>query len=248
MMRYRTAMYVHIYQGSLTSTKATGRFWLKSMADNEWQDLTIGLYPYINEKSKEANRNEDPWPKEGEFGQITLRMKIVPGFSPVHTHLRSYNQDMVAADPFYNDMLRHKAQQWIKEQSKKDDDEKNQDETPFDYDLQAAVEAEKSKMNQDSDSDYSEDEEGRPRRSSSVSFEYGDDESSEKDDENISNDMDDTELQAEMIEQRKNRKISKHRLLRKVAWSVDQFKHKVDVLKGGFNSETRAGRAVTKEA
>lgn len=253
MLRYRTAMYVHINQGSISTTKATGRFWLKFMPDNEWQDITIGLHHYLNEKTKEANRNEDAWPEEGEFGQITLRMKIIPGFSPVHTHLRSYNKDMVGADPFYNDMLRHKAQKWIREQNKKDDNEKDdKDETAFDYELQAAVEAEKSKMNReengDSDDDYSVDEEGRSRRGSSLSSEYGDDGSDTDDDnEEFANEMDDAEFQDEMIEQGKSRKISKHKVLRKVAWSVDQFKNKVNVLKGGFNSETRASRSVAKE-
>ncbi|RCH95171.1 hypothetical protein CU098_006546, partial [Rhizopus stolonifer] len=39
MMRYRTAIYIHINQGNVTSTKATGRFWLKNMPDHEWQHI-----------------------------------------------------------------------------------------------------------------------------------------------------------------------------------------------------------------
>jgi hypothetical protein len=37
----------------------------------------------MSEHTKETNRNEDPWPLEGEFGQVTLRMKVVPGFHPL---------------------------------------------------------------------------------------------------------------------------------------------------------------------
>lgn len=247
MMRYRTAMYVHINQGSLTATKSTGRFWLKDMVDNEWQDVVVGLHDHVNEKTKEANRNEDPWPQEGKYGSVTLRMKILPGFSPVHTHLRSYNKDMVGADPFYNDALKFKAQKWIKEQSKKEDEGKDDeaDDVHFDYDLQAAVEQEKRKMEEEEQEEEMEAAfEGRPRRASSVSSEYGDEDSTSSDNED---EVDDAELQADMIEQTKNRKISKHRVFRKMAWGVDKVKHKVDVLREGFNSETRAGRAVAKE-
>lgn len=244
MMRYRTAMYVHINQGSLTATKSTGRFWLKDMVDNEWQDIVVGLHDHMNEKSKEANRNEDPWPQEGKYGQVTLRMKIISGFSPVHTHLGSYNKDMVGADPFYNDALKYKAQKWIKEQSKKEEEGRGDeaDDVHFDYDLQAAVETEKRKMEkEDQEEEIEAAREGRPRRASSVSSEYGDEGSSS------SVEMDDAEYQADMIEHTKNHKISKHRVFRKMAWGVDKVKHKVDVLREGFNSETRAGRAVAKE-
>ncbi|MBM6387026.1 MAG: hypothetical protein JSY10_24025 [Paenibacillus sp.] len=235
-MRYHTALYVHINQGTITSTKSTGRFWLKNMVDNEWIDVVVGLHPHINEKSKEANRNEDNWPEDGELGQVTLRMKIVPGFSPVHTHLKSYNRDMIGADPFYNEALKLKAQRWIKEQNK-NDQEHDQEESPFDYNLQAAVEAEKSKM-------HHSDHEGSSssRRHSNVSSEYGEEDSDEIDDE-----MDDTEIEADMMDQTKNRKINKHRVVRKFSMGVDKMKHKVDVLREGFNSESRAGRTVAKE-
>lgn len=243
MMRYRTAMYVHINQGSLTATKSTGRFWLKDMVDNEWRDVVVGLHDHVSEKSKEANRNEDPWPEEGKYGSVTLRMKILPGFSPVHTHLRSYNKDMVGADPFYDDALKFKAQKWIKDQSKKEDEGKDDkaDDANLDYDLQAAVEQEKRKMKEE---EQEEEMEGGPRRASSLSSEYGDEDSTSSDDEA---EVDDAELQADMIEQTKTRKISKHRVFRKMGWSLDKVKHKVDVLREGFNSETRAGRAVEKE-
>ncbi|KAG0793074.1 hypothetical protein G6F21_003887 [Rhizopus arrhizus] len=230
MMRYRSAVYIHISQGSITSTKATGRLWLKDVVDNEWQDVVVGLHPHLNEKSQEANKNEDTWPEEGEFGQVTLRVKMVPGFSPVHTHLRSFTKDMMGADPFYSDALKFKAQQWIREQSNDNADE------PLDHDMQQALEEEKNKM-----------EEKDRQRSSSASSEYGEEESeSEYEDENGA-DLDDTTLKADMIGQRKANKISKHRVLRKLSWSVDKMKHKVDVLREGFNSETRAKRAVAKE-
>lgn len=241
MMRYRTALYVHITQGSLSTTKSTGRFWLKQLVDDQWQDIVVGLHPHLNEKTKEANRNEDPWPQEGEFGQVTIRMKLIPGFSPVHTHLRTFNKDFVGADPFYNDALKYKAQKWIKEQNEKKkekgEDDDDTEEVPFDYDMQAAVQAEKSRQNEAEEADRS------VRRNSSLSSEYGDD---DDDDEDVS-DMDDTEFQADMIDQRKKKNISKHRVVRKVAWSLDKVKNKVDVLREGFNSETRASRSVAKE-
>ncbi|KAL9556559.1 hypothetical protein MBANPS3_001819 [Mucor bainieri] len=238
MMRYRTALYVHLTQGSISTTKSTGRFWLKQLVDDQWQDIVVGLHPHLNEKTKEANRNEDPWPQEGEFGQVTIRMKLIPGFSPVHTHLRTFNKDFIGADPFYNDALKYKAQKWIKEQNEKkkekgEDDDDTED-VPFDYDMQAAVQAEKSRQNE-------EEQDRSVRRNSSLSSEYGED-----DDEDVS-DMDDTEFQADMIEQRKKKNISKHRMIRKVAWSLDKVKNKVDVLREGFNSETRASRSVAKE-
>ncbi|GAA5800941.1 hypothetical protein HPULCUR_006381 [Helicostylum pulchrum] len=234
-MRYHTALYVHINQGSITSTKSSGRFWLKNMVDSEWQDVVVGLHPHINEKSKEANRNEHDWPEDGEFGQVTLRMKLVPGFSPVHTHLKSYNRDMIGADPFYNEALKLKAQRWIKEQNK--NDEEHDQESPFDYNLQAAVEAEKSRM-QYSDHEGS----SSSRRHSNASSEYGEEDSDDIDDE-----MDDTEIEASMMDQTKNKKINKHRVVRKLSMGVDKVKSKVDVLREGFNSESRAGRTVAKE-
>lgn len=233
-MRYHTALYVHINQGSITSTKSTGRFWLKNMVDSEWQDVVVGLHPHVSEKSKEANRNERDWPEDGEFGQVTLRMKLVPGFSPVHTHLKSYNRDMIGADPFYNEALKLKAQRWIKEQNK--NDEEHDQESPFDYNLQAAVEAEKSRM-QNSDYEGS----SSSRRPSNASSEYGEEDSDDIDE------MDDTEIEASMMDQTKSKKINKHRAVRKFSMGMDKVKHKVDVLREGFNSESRAGRTVAKE-
>ncbi|CEP06852.1 hypothetical protein [Parasitella parasitica] len=243
MMRYRTALYVHIIQGSLSTTKSTGRFWLKNMVDNQWQDIVVGLQPHMGEKSKESNRNEDPWPEDGEFGQVTLRMKIVPGFSPVHTHLRTFTKDFVGADPFYNETLKYKAQKWVQDQNKKKEEgDDNEEDVPFDYDMQAAVQAEKQRQN-----------EAHEPSEGSLSSEYGDDEDDngyDNDDDDEDQDVsgiDDTEFQADMINQKRQKSISKHRVVRKVAWSLDKVKHKVDVLREGFNSETRAGRSVAKE-
>ncbi|KAI8377186.1 hypothetical protein EDC96DRAFT_494795 [Choanephora cucurbitarum] len=241
MMRYRTAIYVHISQGSITSTKATGRFWLKDMVDNDWQYIKIGLHEYISERSKVANRNEDRWEQEGAFGYVVLRMKIVPGFSPVHTRLSTFNKDFVGSDPFYDETLKYKAQKWIKahnDKQKGEDIEK--EETGLDHEMQSAVEAEKSrsmKKENASSFDY-----GR-RRSSSLSSEYGESESEDE------YDTEDEELHAGMVDEKKKKnKISKHRVVRKVAWSLDKVKHKVDIIREGFNSETRAGRTVAKEA
>ncbi|KAI9259291.1 hypothetical protein BY458DRAFT_517379 [Sporodiniella umbellata] len=211
-MRYRTALYIHIKQGSLTGPSATGRIWLKEMVDNEWQDYVVGLHPYTSEKGKEANRNENAWDTQGELGHVTIRLKIVPGFSPVHTHLRSFAQDMIGADPFYNDALKAKAQKWIHDQNEHE---------PVDQDLQMALEEEMNESKQSS---------------SEESSEYGSD-----------SDMGDKEMKRDMIDQRKKKKINKHKAVRKLSWSVDKMKHKVDVLREGFNSETRANRAITKE-
>lgn len=239
-MRYRTALYVHLSQGAISTTKATGRFWLKRIVDNEWQEVVVGLHPYLSEKSKEANRNENDWPQEGELGQVTFRMKIVPGFSPVHTHLKSYTRDMIGADPFYNEALKLKAQKWIKEQNKNDKNKEDEDDdTQFDYDMQAAVEAEKDKMKEREDRTSSD---SSRRRSSSVSSEYGEEDSDELDEE-----MDDTEFEARMMDENKDKKISKHRVVRKFSLGVDKVKNKVDTLREGFNSEARAGRSVEKE-
>ncbi|KAI8327289.1 hypothetical protein EDC96DRAFT_532234 [Choanephora cucurbitarum] len=223
MMRYRTAIYVHISQGSITSTKATGRFWLKDMVDNDWQYIKIGLHEYISERSKVANRNEDRWEQEGAFGYVVLRMKIVPGFSPVHTRLSTFNKDFVGSDPFYDETLKYKAQKWIKAHN---DKQKGED-----------IEKEETGLDHEMHFDY-----GR-RRSSSLSSEYGESESEDE------YDTEDEELHAGMVDEKKKKnKISKHRVVRKVAWSLDKVKHKVDIIREGFNSETRAGRTVAKEA
>lgn len=115
-MRYRTALYIHVLQGNFSSSKATGRLWLKTVQDTCWQEAVIGLHDYCPEHSKEANRNEDPWDTAGKYGQVKIRFKIMPGFSPVHTNLRSFRNDMLGADPFHDESLRSKAQQWIKEE------------------------------------------------------------------------------------------------------------------------------------
>ncbi|KAI8375545.1 hypothetical protein BD560DRAFT_392622 [Blakeslea trispora] len=240
MMRYRTAIYVHISQGSITSSKATGRFWLKDMADNDWHYIKVGLHKHISERSKEANRNEDRWGEEGDYGYVVLRMKITPGFSPVHTRLASFNKDFVGSDPFYEETLKYKAQKWIKAHGEKqNEDDLVKEETTLDHDMQSAIEEQKSKSidkENASDLDY-----GR-RRSSSLSSEYGESESEEE------YDSEDNELHAGMVDQKKKKKkISKHRVVRKVAWGLDQVKHKVDTIREGFNSESRAGRTVAKE-
>ncbi|KAI8391836.1 uncharacterized protein BYT42DRAFT_543323 [Radiomyces spectabilis] len=219
MMRYRTALYAHISQGTMTSNKATGRYWLKEAVDNEWMDIVIGLQDHLSEQGKEANRNEDDWPTEGKFGKIIIRAKIIPGFSPVHTHLHTFNQDMVGADPFHDARLKAKAQKWIRDQSNEDDNEEENSLQDQDIEVQAAVHSEKEK-----------------RRTSGSSAETEDDAEEE-----------DAEYLTEMGDQYKNSKISKHRVIRKLAWSTDVVKNKVEALREGFNSETRASRSVAKE-
>ncbi|KAG0782777.1 hypothetical protein G6F62_009310 [Rhizopus arrhizus] len=228
IMRYRTAIYVHIAQGVLAGTKATGRLWLKNLIDNEWQDVAVGLRSHISEKSSDANKNEDEWPENGDFGQVTMRLKIVPGFSPVHTHLRSFTKDMVGADPFYSDTLKFKAQQWIREETS--------DSEPLNPDLQQAIKEEQDRTEES-------------EKASGPSSEYGEDDDidSEFEEDETGADLDDDDLREDMIGQRKESTISKHKVIRKLAWGVDKMKHKVDVFREGFNSETRAKRSVAKE-
>ncbi|KAI8890295.1 hypothetical protein K501DRAFT_237324 [Backusella circina FSU 941] len=227
-MRYRTSLYVHIIQGSFSVTKATGRIWLKYMPDNEWIELNIGLHPYLPEKSKEANRNEDPWSEDGELGSIIIRAKIVPGFSPVHTHLRSYIKDMVGADPFYDNNTKDKAQKWIKAQNSKDSNSK---ENLEDSNLQNDIELEKAKQSE----------------SDSVSSEYGDDSTDEDTSDSYESDTDERQFEQDLVGQGRKNKIHKHRAIRKLSLGVDKIKHKVNVFIEGFNSETRANRSVAKE-
>lgn len=118
IMRQRSALYVHIMQGTMGGAKATGRLWLKEIGDEEWQDIVVGLHPYLSEHSKEANRNEDSWDVEGPLGQVVLRVKIIPGFSPVHTHLHMFNKDMVGADPFHAERMKAKTEAWMEGQGK----------------------------------------------------------------------------------------------------------------------------------
>lgn len=132
IMRQRSALYIHLTQRGINGLKATGRLWLKEVTDDEWQDVTIGLHNYLSEHSKEANRNEDPWPEEGQFGYITVRLKIVPGFSPVFTHLHFFNTDMVGADPFHDQTLTVTAEKWMQEQAPSvltEDEEEEEQET-----------------------------------------------------------------------------------------------------------------------
>ncbi|KAI9322715.1 hypothetical protein BX666DRAFT_1848608 [Dichotomocladium elegans] len=112
-MRYRTALYVHITQGSIQPVRAIGRVWLKQMSDAAWQEMTIGLY----DPPADMNKNEDDWsPDDGPYGQVILRFMIVPGFSPAHSRLRSFRMDMLGADPFRDETLVRKDRQWIQEE------------------------------------------------------------------------------------------------------------------------------------
>ena len=114
-MRYRTALYVNVQQGSITSSKAMGRLWLKTVCDGNWQEAAIGLYDPLSEK--ECNKNEDDWsPDDAPYGQVKIKFMILPGFSPVHTNLRHFRMDMLGADPFRDETLRNKARQLIEEE------------------------------------------------------------------------------------------------------------------------------------
>ncbi|KAI7861997.1 hypothetical protein BDF14DRAFT_1861374 [Spinellus fusiger] len=224
-MRYHTALYVHVLQGKLTHTTATGRLWLKNIPDNEWQEVVLGLHSHCPEQSKEANRNEDDWETRGDRGHIALRMKIIPGISPLHTQLHSYKRDMLGADAFSNDALRAEAQHWIQEQSQ-------ENESGSSSNLKGVVQEELKKREDVESSDLSNatsyDEQG-------VALE-GDCEASEEE-----------RYVHEMHRLSKPTKIRKMSVVRKLIWAADKAKNKVDLIQDGFNSEARANRSVTKE-
>lgn len=210
IMRYRTALYVHLFQGAFTSAKATGRLWLKTVCDHVWQEATVELHGYVSEGSKEANRNEDDWSTGDCFGQAKIRFRVVPGFSPVHSHLQSFKEDMVGADPFHDETLRSKVKQSIKEE-------------------QALAEEHVRQQQED-----------LGRRASSVtelSAEYG--EEDVEADERYFSDLREYS--------KRHPKIPKYGPLRKLSWSTDAIRHKVETFRGGFNSERRASRSVAKE-
>ncbi|KAI7856661.1 hypothetical protein BDC45DRAFT_437272 [Circinella umbellata] len=218
-MRYRSALYIHIGQGSLSRHKATGRIWLKEIPDNEWIDLCVGLFKAISEQSKEANRNEDPWDSQGQFGQAILRVKVVPGFSPAHTHLRSFNADMVGADPFHSEKIKAKTQNWIREQSST-----------------ASTGAKIEEKGGSSEDDQ------RSISSGAVSTEASNNKEEEAEEEDSID-----EYTREIFGLNKDTKVSKYRLLRKATWGKDIIKQHVDSLRQGFNSEARNTRTVAKE-
>ncbi|KAI9033622.1 hypothetical protein CLU79DRAFT_882763 [Phycomyces nitens] len=216
-MRYRTAVYIHCFQGTVSGSKATGRFWLKEVYDNDWQEILVGLHSYTPEKSKEANKNEDDWPVNGPYGQVKIRMKIVPGFSPVHGNLKSFTKDMIGADPFHNEDFKVKAQQWIREESSENT---------------AAGTERKSQR--------------RSSVLSEVSEEYGES-TSEDEFVLEGSENEDAKYLENMHEGLKNKKIRKFKVLRKLECGKDFVKHKVDTIREGFNSDDRAGRAMARE-
>lgn len=111
MMRYRSALYIHLSQRS-GDHKVTGCLWMKEIYDNDWQEVTLGLRPYTDV----AAADELPWGSEGPCGKITLRVKFVPGFSPAHTELPEFTVDMLGADPFQNDVTRDKAHLLVRQE------------------------------------------------------------------------------------------------------------------------------------
>lgn len=204
-MRYRTALYVHLTAGGINSKRASGRLWLRSLTDDEPQDITIGLHNGIDHKSKEANRNTDDWDEDGPLGTCTLHILFIPGYSAVHTNLQSFRKDMVGANPFKELQSERESQEW-------------------------------AKANQDDEADKA-----TRKRSNSVSTEL----SSEYEEE--SEEDEDDDIMRELLNSGRSDKIKKYRLLRKLAWSRDIVKDKVDQIRGGFNSENRANRSVAKE-
>lgn len=107
LMRYKTALFIQLSQG-MGAHRATARLWMKEIVDYEWQDLTLGLHDYTPETGN-GNRDELSWGSDGPNGYIVLRLKFVPGFSPVHAQLPSFKLDMLGADPFQKDDAWEKA-------------------------------------------------------------------------------------------------------------------------------------------
>ncbi|CEP12508.1 hypothetical protein [Parasitella parasitica] len=75
---------------------------MKEIVDYVLQEITLGLDNYTSETGK-GNHNELPWISDEPNGQIILRFKFVPGFSPLYAHLPSFKTDILGADPFQKD-------------------------------------------------------------------------------------------------------------------------------------------------
>jgi hypothetical protein len=208
-MRYRTAIYVHLSAGGVSSKRITGRLWLRNLIDDEQKEVTIGLHPGMDHKSKDANRNTDDWEAEGDFGTCQINCLFIPGYSSAHTNLQSFRKDMVGANPFKELQNERDSQEWAKanqENAGKADRKRS------------------NSVNTDASSEYEED----------------------SDEENDDDDEDD-DIMRELLNTGRGDKIKKYRVLRKLAWSRDLVKDKVDQIRGGFNSENRANRSVAKE-
>ncbi|KAJ2959007.1 hypothetical protein NQZ79_g5470 [Umbelopsis isabellina] len=211
VMRYRTAIYVHLTSGGMNGKRVTGRLWLRNIHDDDAQDITIGMHEGLLHNSKEANRNTDDWDQSGPNGTCTLHTLFIPGYSSVHTNLQSFRKDMVGADPFKELQNDRDSQDWAK----------------------AHAEASGDK--------------GKRKRSSSISTEASSEYGSESDDATDDDDEDGV-LMRELLNSGRSEKIRKYRVLRKLAWSRDIVKDKVESIRGGFNSEQRMNRSVAKEA
>jgi hypothetical protein len=116
LMRYKTALFIQLSQGLRDSHKSTARLWMKEIVDYNWQEVTLGLHDYTHEEN-EGNRDESSWGSDGPNGQIVLRLKFVPGFSPVHAQLPSFTADMLGADPFQKDDTWEKAHLLIQKET-----------------------------------------------------------------------------------------------------------------------------------
>ncbi|KAI9283000.1 hypothetical protein BC943DRAFT_281072 [Umbelopsis sp. AD052] len=206
-MRYRTAIYVHLSAGGVTSKRITGRLWLRDLVDDEQKEITIGLHPGMDHKSKDANRNTDDWEAPGEFGTCQINCLFIPGYSSVHTNLQSFRTDMVGANPFKELQNERDSQEWAKANQENGGADRKRS----------------NSLNTEASSEYEQE--------------------SEEDDD----DDEDDDLMRELLNSGRADKIKKYRVLRKLAWSRDLVKNKVEQIRGGFNSENRANRSVAKE-
>ncbi|KAL0582096.1 hypothetical protein ABG067_008244, partial [Albugo candida] len=85
---------------------------MKELYDNDWQEVSMALCEYTN---KEAT-DELSWGTQGPLGSIKLRLKFVPGFSPVHTELPEFTADMLGANPFQADDTFDKAHLLVRQE------------------------------------------------------------------------------------------------------------------------------------
>ncbi|KAI7888712.1 uncharacterized protein EV154DRAFT_468602 [Mucor mucedo] len=217
MMRYRSALYVHLSQRH-NDRKVTACLWMKEIYDNDWQEVTIGLRPFTDGPAAD----ELPWGSDGPCGKITLRLKFVPGFSPAHTELPEFTTDMLGADPFQNDITRDKAHLLVRQEGTEN--------YAAEDDLQRICLLKREKR---------EHQEGPL------------DNSTELDTDNNLNDH--VEIQTTgyleaMEEDLENSKISKYSLMRKLNKGRDRFVKKFKTLSQGYNSQTRANKAIVEEA
>ncbi|KAF1797109.1 hypothetical protein FB192DRAFT_1335564 [Mucor lusitanicus] len=226
LMRYKTALFIQLSQG-MGAHRATARLWMKEIVDYEWQDLTLGLHDYTPETGN-GNRDELSWGSDGPNGYIVLRLKFVPGFSPVHAQLPSFKLDMLGADPFQKDDAWEKAHLLIQKEGSEN------------YAISVPATCGINKDKRDQASTSSSISVAQPSTPPEVVLDPNTKSHQLMEIETA------TYLNA-MRDDLRNSKIPNYRLLRKLSKGKDYFTEQFKTLREGPNSELRANKAVMKE-